>query len=133
MRFVDSNIFVYHLAGDTLHKKKSEGILTRIENGEPAFTSTLVVAQVCSYLRWKRAWHSIPPFIDFLRSLPGLGKCDTTFEDFSTARVLMEETGLHWRCWDDLVIAAQMKRLGIEEIYSNDVDFDQIPGIRRIF
>lgn len=132
MRFVDSNIFVYHLAADPLYKEKAEQILTRIEKGEPAYTSTLVVAQVCSYLMRKKAWHSIPVFLDFLRSLPGLGKCDTTFEDFSVARVLMERMGLY-RCWDDLVIAAQMRRLGIGEIYSNDKDFDAIPGVRRIF
>lgn len=35
--------------------------------------------------------------------------------------------------WDDLVITAQMKRLGITEIYSNDKDFDRIPWIKRIF
>ena len=40
---------------------------------------------------------------------------------------------LKWRFWDDLVIAAQMSRMGIREIYSNDKDFDKIPGVKRIF
>jgi predicted nucleic acid-binding protein len=35
--------------------------------------------------------------------------------------------------WDDIVIASQMKRCGIDEIYSNDSDFDSIPGIKRVF
>jgi predicted nucleic acid-binding protein len=35
--------------------------------------------------------------------------------------------------WDDILIVAQMKRIGINEIYSNDKDFDRIPQIKRIF
>lgn len=133
MRFVDSNVFVYHLAGDPSHGKRAGEILLRIENGEMTSTSTFVIAQVCAYLRWKRAWDSIPVFIDLLRSLPMLEKHDTLFEDFTAAYALKEEARLPWRQWDDLVIAAQMERLGIEEIYSNDRDFERIPKIRRIF
>ena len=133
MRFVDSNVFIYHLAGDPSHGKRAEKILLGIENGEATSTSTLVIAQVCAYLRWKRAWNSISTFLDLLRSLPTLEKHDTLFEDFTLAYALKEGTKLSWRHWDDLVIAAQMVRMGIEEIYSNDVDFDRIPGIRRVF
>ena len=35
--------------------------------------------------------------------------------------------------WDEMVIAAQMKRLNINEIYSNYSDFDKIPWIKRTF
>ena len=35
--------------------------------------------------------------------------------------------------WEDIVIASQMKRLDITEIYSNDEDFDKNPWIKRIF
>jgi predicted nucleic acid-binding protein len=40
---------------------------------------------------------------------------------------------ISWEAWDDLVIASQMKRLGVKEIYSNDRDFDLIPDIKRVF
>lgn len=133
MRFVDSNIFVYHLAGDPVYGKRAEDILVGIEEGEEASTSTLAIAQVCAYLKWKGALDTIPLFIDLLRSLPVLKKHDTLFEDFTAAYALKEETRLSWKYWDDLVIASQMRRLGIEEIYSNDKDFDMIPGVRRIF
>ena len=133
MRFVDSNVFIYHLAGDPSYGKKAKEILLRIENGEIASTSTFVVAQACAYLRWRRALDSIPLFIDLLRSLPMLEKHDTLFEDFTAAYALKEKSGLSWRYWDDLVIVSQMERLGISEIYSNDKDFDGILGVRRIF
>jgi predicted nucleic acid-binding protein len=35
--------------------------------------------------------------------------------------------------WDDIVIAAQMKRLKMKEIYSNDKDFDNIQWVKRLF
>ncbi len=133
MRFIDSNVFTYHLAGDPVHGKRAKEILLGTEGGEESATSTLVMVQVCSYLRWKKALQSIPLFLDLLRSLPMLEKHDTLFEDFTAAHTLKEETGLSWRYWDDLVIASQMERLGIEEIYSNDKDFDEIPHVRRIF
>lgn len=133
MRFVDSNVFVYHLAGDPNYGGRAEEILSSIEEGEKAATSTLVLTQVCSYLKWKKAFDSIPPFLDLLRSLATLEKHDTKFEDFTFARKLKGEEELQWRLWDDLVIASQMDRLEIHEIYSNDSDFDSIPWIHRIF
>ena len=54
-------------------------------------------------------------------------------EDYLGARRLAEEAGLEFPSMrDDLVIAAQMKRLGISEVYSNG-DFDMIHGVQRLF
>ena len=53
--------------------------------------------------------------------------------DFIQAEELLVKSGVGMECWDDLVIAAQMKRLKVPEIYSNDTDFDTIPGVKRIF
>lgn len=133
MRFIDSNVFIYHLAGDPSYGKRAEEILLSIEGDEKAVTSTLVISQVCAYLKWKKVPDSIPIFIDLLRSLPMLEKHDTTFEDLTAAYALKGKTKLSWNHWDDLVIASQMARMGIEEIYSNDQDFDKIPHVRRIF
>ncbi len=133
MRFVDSNIFVYHLADDPTHGRRAEEILMSIEKGEKVAASTLVVAQVCGYLKWKKLERAIPTFIDLLRSLPSMIKEDTTFFDVVSAYALQEETKLPWRMWDDLIVASQMKRLGINEVYSNDKDFDAIRGIKRVF
>lgn len=133
MRFVDSNVFVYHLADDPVYGERAGEILSRIEAGEATATSTLVIAQVCSYLKWKKLEVAISTFIDLLRSLPSLDKEDTTFLDVASAYALQEKTKLKWKMWDDLVIASQMRRLGIEEIYSNDKDFDSIYRVKRVF
>lgn len=133
MRFVDSNVFVYHIAGDPEYGNVASRIIERVEEGEEAATSTLVISQVCGYLKWRRRPDVIPNFLGFLRSLPNLTKIDTIFVDFIEAWDLYIRHNLDWGFWDDLIIAAQMNRLNIHEIYSNDKDFDKIPAIKRVF
>lgn len=133
MRFIDSNVFIYHMASDPIYGSDAEAILRRVEAGEETVTSTLNIVQTCSYLSWKKAADKIPLFISFLQSLPKLLKDETRLEDFSTAIALSKKLGITLNKWDDLVIAAQMLRLDVSEIYSNDSDFDGMSGIRRIF
>ena len=133
MRFIDANIFVYHIAQDPRHGEAATAIIKNIEKGKDVATSTLVISQVCGYLKWKKRSDVISSFLAFLRSLPNLIKVETTFMDFVQAQEFGTEHNIDWRLWDDLVIAVQMKRLKSDEIYSNDIDFDQIPSIKRIF
>lgn len=133
MRFVDSNVFVYHLAADPTHGQTAKNLLEKIEAGEKSVTSTLVVTQVCSYLKWKERQNAIPLLLSLLKTLTSLQKIETHVLDFEEARNIQSELNLPWSMWDDIVIAAQMKRLNIKEIYSNDNDFDKIPWIKRVF
>jgi predicted nucleic acid-binding protein len=131
MRFIDSNIFVYHMESDPKFSRRANNILSRVEQEEQALTSTLIISQVSSYLKWKKKARFIPVFLDFLQSLPNLSKIETTFLDFVEARKIQtSEEGIPW---DDFVIVSQMKRSGINEIYSNDSDFDRIPDVTRFF
>lgn len=131
MPFVDSNIFVYHMAADPNHGQRARSLLEKIETGEKSATSTLVIVQVCSYLKWKGRQDAIPLFLSLLKRLTSLEKIETNILDFEKAKVIQSELNLPWSMWDDIVIAAQMKRLNINEIYSNDKDFDKIPWIKR--
>jgi len=133
MSFVDSNVFVYHLAADPIYGAKAKSLLEKIEGGERSVTSTLVIIQVCSYLKWKGRQNVIPLFLSLLKRLTSLEKIETHMLDFEEARAIQLELNLPWSMWDDMVIAAQMKRLNLREIYSNDNDFDKIPWIKRTF
>jgi predicted nucleic acid-binding protein len=133
VRFVDSNVFVYHLAADPIYGQTAKNLMEKIEAGEKSATSTLVIAQVCSYLKWKKRQNIIPLFLSFLKGLTTLQKIETHILDFEEARSIQSQLNLPWSMWDDTVIAAQMKRLNLKEIYSNDNDFDEIPWIKRIF
>ncbi|MGQ9513501.1 MAG: type II toxin-antitoxin system VapC family toxin [Thermoproteota archaeon] len=133
MSFIDSNVFVYHLAADPLHGARARSLLERIEGGERSVTSTLVITQVCSYLKWKRKQDAIPLFLSLLKRLTSLDKVETHILHFEEARAIQSELKLPWSMWDDIVIAAQMKVLDLKKIYSNDKDFDKIPWIKRMF
>jgi len=133
VRFIDSNVFVYHLAADPTYGQTAKNLLEKIEAGEKSVTSTLVITQVCSYLKWKGRQSVIPLFLSLLKKLTALQKVETHMLDFEEARSIQLELSLPWSMWDDIVITAQMKRLNIKEIYSNDNDFDKIPWIKRIF
>ncbi len=111
----------------------SKEILERLEEGEEAVTSTLVISQVLSYLKLRRRMHAIPTFLQYLLSIPTLEKIETNFDDFVVAKKIQEANKVPWSFWDDCVIAAQMKRVSVTEIYSNDTDFDSLAGIKRVF
>jgi len=68
----------------------------------------------------------VPLFLSLLKGLSALQKFETSMLDFEEARSIQSDLGLPWSMWDDIVIAAQMKRLNIKEIYSNDSDFDRM-------
>ena len=133
MPFVDSNVFVYHLAADPIYGQTAKSLLEKIEGGEKCATSTLVIVQVCSYLKRKGRQIVIPLFLSMLKRLTSLEKVETHILDFEEARSIQSELKLPWSMWDDIVIAAQMKRLNLKEIYSNDNDFDKIPWVKRVF
>jgi len=132
-RFIDSNVFIYVLAADPRYGPRAREILRAVERGEEAATSTLVLAQVCSYLRWRRRSEAIPLFLSSVLSMTSLSVCSTELTDFERAMRIQAECDLPWQMWDDVVIAAQMERLNIREVYSNDRDFDRIPWVKRLF
>jgi predicted nucleic acid-binding protein len=122
---------------DPKHSASAHAIIKRVEQGEEAAISSLVIAQICGYLKWRKRSDLIPIFLSFLESLSSLTKIETTFSDLAVLNDLAQESKKKgnnaWTWWDDLVIATQMRRLGLTEIYSNDSDFDTMPGITRIF
>jgi len=53
------------MAGDPHHGEIASKIIERIEEGEETVTSTLVISQVCSYLKWRKRSDVIPKFLGF--------------------------------------------------------------------
>ena len=125
-------MFVYHLSDDPTYGERASSILDAIQRGEDAMTSSLAISQVCGYMKWKKKADRIPVFLALLRSMPSMSKAETMVSDFVRAQEMIGDEG-DWKAWDDYVIAAQMKREGAKEVYSNDSDFDSIEGVTRIF
>lgn len=133
-RFIDSNIFVYVLSADPRFSQKALIILEDAEKGlYDAYTSTLVVSQVLAHLERRRRKKALTLFLKYLEESP-IVVIETTFTDYLEAKRIANTYNLDFtKLWDDLVITAQMKRINVNEIYSNDKDFDEIPGVKRIF
>ena len=132
-RFVDSNIFIYVLMDDPAHGSKSVRILTGLEEGrESGWTSTLVLSQVFSHLKKRKNYEAIDKFYDYIEGSP-ISVTQTTRQDLERAKEIKDEHHLSWDSWDDLVLASQMERLKLTEIYSADRDFDRFQNIKRIF
>ena len=124
-RFIDSNIFIYVLLKDPRHGKACLRILERMEKGEEqGITSTLVLSQVIAHLAGRKKVEAIKLFIDYIRET-GIIVIETTFLDFVEAVTEMSKLNLGYRIWDDLIISCQMKRNEVQEIYTNDKDFEK--------
>ena len=132
-RFIDSNIFIYVLLKDPRYGKACLKILDRVERGEEqGVTSTLVLSQVIAHLARRGKGEAIKLFIDYVRET-GIIVIETMFLDFVEAVIEMGELNLDYKIWDDLIISCQMKRSGVQEIYTNDKDFEKIKWVKPIF
>ena len=131
MRFIETNVFIYVLTAHPEFGAVAKRILSRVENGEESVTSSLVIAEVCAWLQYHSMKSDVKTFLKALESYPSLRKIDTTYVDLLTAQQL-EAKHSHLEFFDRVYLA-QMARLSIDEIYSNDKGFDKIRGIKRIF
>jgi len=132
-RFVDSNIFIYILLKDPRYGTACLRMLERIEKGEDeGVTSTLVVSQVIAHLARRGKDEAIKLFIDYIQEA-GIAVMETTFLDFVEAVAEMNRLNLSCSMWDDLVLACQMRRGKVQEIYTNDRDFEKIGWVKPIF
>ena len=54
MRFVETNIFLYVITAHPEFGAIARSILSRIDSGEEAATSSLVIAEVCAWLEYRK-------------------------------------------------------------------------------
>ena len=131
MRFVETNIFLYVITAHPHFGPLAKRILERIDSGEEAATSSLVIAEVCAWLEYHKRKTEVRTFLSAVDSYPSLRKSETTYTDEQRATEL--ERSYPRLEFFDRVYLAQMERLKLTEIYSNDKAFDRVKGIKRIF
>lgn len=128
--FLDTNILLRHLRGDHPdHSPKATALLGRIERGElEAQLSDMVIFETVFTLErsYKASKIQIRDAMLALLALPGLilqgkrryGRIFDLYVD-------------HNLPFGDAFIVAEMERLGANELYSFDREFDRISGITR--
>jgi len=128
MRYVDVNVFVYWLGNDPVFGDQATEILTRIEKGEKAVTSSLTLWLVHVLLSGLSERYSEERFVEMMKGLVFLRVEPLLFEDYGRALEYMKSYELDL---EDALHLATALRLGVKEIYTNNGDFDRT-SMRRV-
>jgi len=117
MRFVDTNIFIYALTGHPRFGEVAKSILERIEAGEVAVTSTLVLCEVAWVLEAMGRQGEIKSTLEKILSYDALKIVSFNEDDLLVGASNMLVYKIDF---NDGVNVAIMERSGIREVYSND-------------
>ncbi len=131
MKFVDANVFIYVLVKSP--KKDYDiamAILNRIEKGEEAAVTLPVIQEVVDWLEYNNRRKEIANFLIAINSYLSMAKLSPSWNCFLPA---LEETKKQGIGFVDSLTLEQMKAAQINEIYSNDKDFDRVKWVKRIW
>lgn len=117
MRFVDTDIFIYALTAHPSYGQTAKRILERIENGEEATTSTLVLCEIAWVLEAMGKQGEIEATLEKILSYKTLKTIEISSDDLLIGANNM---AAHNMDFNDGVNIALMMRSGISEVYSND-------------
>lgn len=130
-RFIDTNIFVYAATGHPRFGEKARRILERIEAGEAALTSTLVLCEVAWVLEAMDRQGEIRPTLEKILSYEALEVVGFDEDDLLVGANNMTVYRVDF---NDGVNAAIMGRLGVTDAYSNDrKHLGEVDFLRLIF
>ncbi|MGB9915494.1 MAG: type II toxin-antitoxin system VapC family toxin [Candidatus Bathyarchaeales archaeon] len=130
-RFVDTNIFIYALTGHPEYGETAKNILQRIETGEEALTSTLVLCEIAWVLEAMGKQSEIKPTLEKILSYKSLKVVGFDEDDMLIGANNMLTYHLDF---NDGVNAAIMERNNIREVYSNDKKhLGKIDSIKLVF
>ncbi len=131
MRFIDANVFIYVLVKSPKKDYEiSKEILERAEKGEETATSLAVIQEVIDWLEYNNRKKEIKSFLVAVNSYLSMEKLTTTWEDLVPALGEMEKHDIDFV---DALTLQCMKKNKMDEVYSNDKDFDRVEGVRRIW
>jgi predicted nucleic acid-binding protein len=116
-RFVDSNVFIYAITAHPRFGKTARNILERIEKGEAALTSTLVLCEIAWVLEAMGRQGDIKPTLEKILSYKTLKIADFNEDDLLVGASNMAAENIDF---NDGVNLALIMRLGVSEVYSND-------------
>ena len=116
-RFVDTNVFIYAATDHPGFGETARSILERIEAGEAAVTSTLVLCEVAWVLEAMGRQGDIKPTLEKILSY---GALEVVSFDEDDLLVGANNMAVYHIDFNDGVNAAVMDRMDVTEVYSND-------------
>ena len=130
-RFVDTNVFIYSATGHPRFGEKAKRILKRLERGEEAVTSTLVLCEVSWVLEAMGRQGDIKSALEKILSFKSLKVVGFDADDLLVGANNMELYGVDF---NDGLNVAVMTRIGVSEVYSNDLKhLGKMDFLRLIF
>lgn len=117
-RFVDTNVFIYAMTGHPEHGDTARDILKRIEEGEQACTSTLVLCEIAWTLEAMGRQPDIKPTLEKILSYTTLEIAGYDEDDL----LVGAQTAVKHRIdFNDGVNLAIMMKASITDAYTNDM------------
>jgi len=116
-RFVDTNVFIYSATGHPRFGETAKRILQRIEQGEKAVTSTLVLCEVAWVLEAMGKQGDIKPTLEKISSYKTLEIVKFDEDDLLVGANNMQIYGIDI---NDGINVAVMTKIGVSKAYSND-------------
>lgn len=129
---LDSNVLIAaRLAADQNHER-GRAIVTGVEGGDlpTGRIPDVVLHEVLNYLHVKAGNDHAAETLDAIQASIDLEIDRTTKTDFDAGRSCFRRH--EGTSFTDAVIAAYMRRVGIDYLYSFDDDFDAIDSLTRV-
>lgn len=130
-RFIDTNILIYAATGHPEFAPRAKAILRRVEEGEMAVTSTLVLCEVAWVLEARGKKGLIKTTLEKILSYDSL-----VVEGFDQDDLLLASSMLHKYDLDfnDAINLTIMEKKGLNRIYGNDKKhLEKLEYIERVF
>lgn len=115
--FVDTNVFIYSITDHPRFGEKAKRILKRIEEGEEAVTTTLVLCEVSWVLEAMGRQGDIKSTLEKILSYKNLEVVGFETDDLLVGANNMRLYGIDF---NDGLNVAVMTKIGVLEAYSND-------------
>lgn len=137
MRFVDSSVFVHAILKPSRRlerheveiKERAKSILKRIEEGEKAATTVVHVSEVANILETRTTREDSWRILSALVSIRGLTLIGVTGDTYRAAVQTSSVLGVGV---NDALAYIAMAGSDVNEAYSFDKHFDQLPEVTRI-
>jgi predicted nucleic acid-binding protein len=114
---VDTNVFIYALSDHPEFGKTSRRILQRLQDGEEAITSTLVLCEVAWVLEARGRQGDIKAALEKILSYASIRVSPVDVDDLLVGATYMAQYGLDF---NDAVNLAVLERTRVTKVYTND-------------
>ena len=129
MIYLDANFFLFSNFDQTSRGENARRLQEKIVSGEKAMTCVLTLDEVMWVIVKNDRRGVLRETIEDIYAMPNLTIKDVSQSLPLDALALMEQFELKPR---DALHVAAMKSSGLNEIASDDKDFDRVKGIKRI-